>query len=79
MDTINTENKNDGWQPMDTAPMDATKILVAVPSGHVYIAFRDHSSDEWLDANDSCCIDGIYAWLPLPEPPPLPTEKEGKK
>lgn len=73
---------NSGWQPIETAPKDGTKVLVYDESyGLPQKAWfgKDHFKEEyegWLfgDGDDYSC--GLYFtpiepthWMPLPKPP----------
>lgn len=68
------------WQPIETAPMDGTKILVVNWDGHIYEAQRD--GDYWnfpfADQHGCGCCGGVSDdpthWMPLPELPEGVTE-----
>lgn len=71
--------KQDGWQNIDTAPIDKFVLLYCADEG-IVIGF--YNNDEWLadDWNGNCCdcpheIIKPALWRPLPTPPP--SEKEG--
>lgn len=56
------------WQPIETAPKDGTRIIVATTGRYWY----EKHKDGWMIAN---CDEeyGMYVeathWMPLPEPP----------
>jgi hypothetical protein len=65
------------WQPMETAPMDGTEILLVIPHGgtgpgaEVLLGFHCEDDQAWFDV---CEINHgpVYApthWMHLPEPP----------
>lgn len=64
------------WQPIETAPRDRTKILVACDA-EVFAA-------TWCDSFRAFCIDldgqplrEATHWMPLPKPPTLSNDQEG--
>jgi len=72
-------NKNQGWQPIATAPKDWTNVISFDPA-------RTETNDmgvclSWFDTEDCfwCTFDGEFIkiepthWMPLPPPP----EQEG--
>jgi len=68
-----------GWQPMNTAPRDGTRILLAI-SGVDRAVLAYWNGAEWLT------LDGhewkgrtTTRWMPLPAPPELESLKEPEK
>ncbi len=70
------------WQPIETAPIDGTEILLKIPlqweepqgrigSGDYVSAYwYDESSDFWMNRLGNCI--SLYRpthWMPLPKPP----------
>lgn len=58
-----------GWRPIETAPMDGTRIL----AWHWHWSKQEEviarwSDDQWQDAWSELTIHPTY-WMPLPEPP----------
>lgn len=59
------------WRPIETAPMDGTRVLLWWPywASHPIIGYR-FSSDQWRSvAALSGAGEGPTHWCPLPEPP----------
>lgn len=67
------------WQPIETAPKDGTRILIATRSidggvqlvawfGPACAAFYDETGDSYIDATH---------WMPLPSPPQDPQHGGG--
>ena len=73
------------WQPIETAPLNTT-VLVVTALGQQFVAWlQDDPTDEWLEDDASgfhdswCTTDGKLDyflrglkpthWMPLPEPP----------
>jgi hypothetical protein len=62
------------WQPIETAPKDGERIMLAdVSDGYVSSGFYDQSvwNHGWVtacDRSDADTIDPTH-WMPLPEPP----------
>ena len=54
-----------GWQPIETAPKDGTRVLICEDNGVVEIA--SHDKDGWFDDEYMPCEP--VAWMPLPAPP----------
>lgn len=75
------EHDRQSWQPIKTAPLDGTWVLLAGPSGYMTTPLRVevcryypeyHSRDPWTNhANDSFRDGGAAPthWMPLPPPP----------
>ena len=70
--------QSDGWQPIETAPKDGTRIIVAKQSGYVmawassaYWFERQYKDREkysgWTDGFDTLATP--THWMPLPAPP----------
>ena len=58
------------WQPIETAPMDGTPIIL-LPYGDVtdlFVSFWMQSDDRWANNEWS----KITHWMPLPSPPKAP-------
>ena len=68
-----------GWQPLDTAPRDGTRILVwaeSTPGGQLlrrtFIARALTRKPIWWDTGDtsfSATLDRPGGWMPIPAPP----------
>ena len=60
------------WQPIDTAPTDATTVLlwdgIAVMVGY-YVGPCDEHLYEWAIFNNIVGHQRPTHWMPLPEPP----------
>lgn len=69
------------WQPIETAPRDGTRILVAYKSyanreTTIETAFfdKDDGGGQWIGYFSNCLYaltNELTHWMPLPEPPPL--------
>jgi hypothetical protein len=60
---------NNKWLPMDTAPRDGTKVLVATINGGMYIVHWDDYF-QWCDEdNNDLRAESAIAWMPLPPSP----------
>jgi hypothetical protein len=62
------------WQPIETAPLDGTSILVAVESeqdSHQVVYFDDDGEDDfvWRSENNRWHRNAFTHWMPLPTPP----------
>lgn len=68
------------WQPIETAPMDGTYVMLAItrqdPPGYGFVAegFYEEYNGQWYAANThwTDAHDGLLrpdAWQPLPSPP----------
>lgn len=80
-----------GWRPIETAPKDGTKVLIAEPVNEehamdqyaVYAAWWDADEAIWTDyAVKSFGYEEVQAyapthWRPLPASPSLTNDKEG--
>lgn len=60
------------WQPIETAPKNGKRILLASGSSHVFTGFWDADAD--APETDGWSDDGggwwePHHWTPLPEPP----------
>lgn len=61
------------WQPMNTAPMDGTWVLLWWPHWHHSPQAGYHDGYEWHSAVVASGEgDGPEAWMPLPAPPTEP-------
>jgi len=65
-----------GWRPIDTAPKDGKRILVAVPDDitpyHIFLVWW---LDGWCyDLSKTPIIGMPTKWQPLPHPPSKETE-----
>jgi len=71
------------WQPIESAPMDWTDVLVFSPShedtntGGVFCAWYDPEAEGWYahQAQDLFGLEPTH-WQPLPEPPTTKGEGE---
>lgn len=54
------------WQPIETAPMDGTRVLLATPSGRIADGSFHARYDIW--AWPYVMVNPTH-WMPLPEPP----------
>lgn len=63
------------WMPIETAPKDRTRIILATIGGHVTVGhWLDNSNTSWPWQGWSTdrgpfAIDGVTHWMPLPSPP----------
>lgn len=69
------------WQPIETAPIDRTDVLVAAPArdGKLFVSVARCLDGEWHEVNhDPSDMWGgpLYPthWMPLPDPPPQENE-----
>lgn len=72
--------ESDGWRPIETAPKDGTRILLASGSGLVFTGWwdadpDDHDNDGWVD--DAEVWWEPHHWRPLPAAP-IPQSNEAK-
>lgn len=64
----------EGWQPIETAPKDGTRVLLAAP-GHLtmigsFEAWKTiHAAGPWWWSNGSMITPDPTHWQPLPAPP----------
>lgn len=58
--------KNSGWQPIETAPLDKTLVLVYTP-GRLSIARHDEHR-VYIERGTRSLLAPSH-WMPLPEPP----------
>ena len=59
-----------GWQPIETAPRDGTRIL-ASDGQSVEVIFNAHG-DGWFNQSSEISMWRVFPpthWMPLPEPP----------
>ena len=59
------------WQPIETAPMDETAVLVYDANGdELATAFWDDTENRWYETSTLDVFVGQPThWMPLPEPP----------
>ena len=70
-----------GWQPIEAAPKDGTKILSYGPnvitgrSGEFAVIAWCARDDQWFlcDGDEAPEWLGVTHWMPLPEPPAAPS------
>lgn len=67
------------WQPIETAPMDGTELLLSGPSWNgmkpdepPYFAVGLWQSGAWREGEDGSRLWSPTHWMPLPEPPVSP-------
>lgn len=68
LNELQIESDNNGWIPCsEKMPCYYDNVLVCTKNGGRTIAHIKHTPIEWVDmyANK---IDGVIAWMPLPEP-----------
>ena len=56
------------WQPIETAPLDETRVLLCDSTGAIYIGFRNRWGT-WDDGDFYDDMGNMTHWMPLPEPP----------
>lgn len=61
---------NGGWQPIDTAPKDGTRLLIYDTDAFKRITIG-HWSDDWID-EDNADVWSPTHWMPLPRQPADP-------
>ena len=68
----------DGWQPIETAPMDGSRFLALEGTRHFDCWWSDKGYGEayWMDEADS--EPEPTHWMPLPTPPTLKETSHGK-
>jgi len=59
------------WQPIDTAPVDCSEVLVWSDEYNMCLTVWIESDGGIFDARtgDALDFDAIWFWMPLPEPP----------
>lgn len=66
------------WQPIETAPRDASEVLTYSKAADVEMirnSFFDEEYKEWMYYTSTCGIENFDAifnpthWMPLPPPP----------
>lgn len=60
--------RKDGWQPIETAPKDGTKVLVYTEYGRTFVAAWWEDYDDWRYHYEGYVTKPTH-WMPLPEPP----------
>ena len=69
------EKAEEGWQPIETAPRDGTKVLVLNNCGSQLVA--RYEDDQWLGFPGHRNVHfPLIHWMPLPEPPSVACEEE---
>lgn len=58
----------EAWQPIETAPLGATDVLLAFPNGRIAVGWR-HSADYFLTSGAEPFGQEPTHWRPLPAPP----------
>lgn len=59
---------SDGWQPIETAPKDGTRVLTFRVKFREAMAVAWFDGEEWRPVHGSAWPDPTH-WMPLPEPP----------
>jgi hypothetical protein len=64
------ESVKDGWQPIERAPKDGTRVLVA-NSEYAWIEIAWWEQPNWIygDSDYGSCDCSPTHWMNLPEPP----------
>lgn len=60
------------WQPISTAPKDASEVLVWDGPGEAFVAFWHGKREQWLWTIHDLSGDEVLApthWMPLPDAP----------
>ena len=69
------------WQPIESAPMDGTLVLLFwqrfVPNGNDGWAVGKFEDGRWTDDEGECGWRQPTHWQPLPAPPPLKDDRNG--
>lgn len=76
------------WQPIETAPKDHSHILVFVPRANATVqevwwaqSYEEDATGHWMTPLCPCgrgytiLIDTPTHWMPLPDPPQVPSER----
>lgn len=68
------------WQPIETAPKDGTRVLVADEDVWMAVARYWPCNSYWIeDAASGMKLNPPTHWLPLPPPPQSPQVREGTR
>jgi hypothetical protein len=64
------------WQPIVTAPMDGTWVMLYEPCAEFptkdfthWLAMWSETERMWMDQDDAQVVRAPTHWMPLPEPP----------
>lgn len=58
------------WQPIESAPLDETEILMLTEGGNISLSYWCETSERWCDVwSGDVCDTIMVAWMPLPTPP----------
>lgn len=77
-----TALKAQGWQPISTAPRDERLIVLRIGNERPFVGYHVFDEDEtgkrsaWMDADESFLEYKPTHWMPLPQPPREPNNKE---
>lgn len=66
--TDNPQHQPTGWQPLETAPRDGTRLLLGGPGWVAFGCVSAWRGDVCM-ADNGVPIIGATSWKPSPEPP----------
>lgn len=61
------------WKPIETAPRDGTRVLLATESGYIGLAGWNSTDEIWRSSMYGYVRDPKH-WQPLPAPPVEPED-----